>query len=117
MVARARQLSRVINRKQGYRHVFIKHFSRSPSCAQSAVDSESDDEQPPPPPPSGDPSAPSSLLPNDDDEEQADAEKDSEWMWDDFMDAVEENDADGVTLLLDSVPPTSREEVLVTPIP
>ena len=40
----------------------------------------------------------------------------SEWMWDDFMDAVEENDADGVTLLLDSLPATSREEVLVIPI-
>ena len=86
---------------------FIEHFPPSPSCAHSAVDSESDDEQPPPPPPSGDPSA----LSNDEDAGDADPAKDSEWMWDDFMDAVEENDADGVTLLLDSLPRTSRQEV------
>lgn len=65
------------------------------------MDDDSDDE-PPPPPPGGHP----------DDDLGGDVEKDYEYMYDDFMDAVEDNHADAVAMMLDSLPETSRKELV-----
>ena len=76
--------------------------------AHSIVDSESDDDQLPPPPPSDHRTSQST-----DDEDTGETGGPNDAEWDDFLDAVEENDAEDVELILDDLPQTSRDEVRV----